>query len=386
MTTPSHRRCPCSYFLLAVSAACWLKLRRIYATLLPAASEHAAAELEDAPLLAALERQPPPVRSLPVRARSALGRLLLGPPPTRLESLFPLGRPALLLRTLSAIQFSTAVYVAIYVFWFCAFAVSEFAVAPLLIVVAILPALGISVVVVPRTLQLFVLSTHVEELRSMKLVQKTLLTQRTKRTVRAVRLLQALRMGSAEQAEAEGEEHAEAREHGAVNRVAEPEDDLRQLFATFDNDGNGVLDADELKALMRTLGHCMSSAQLDDMVHKVGARASLCVCPSLWRFVQLDQDGTGAVSYAEWARYMGALAATRRKGPMDEEEVAEVFRFFDKGNTGTIEVSEFAATFASLGHALSPDELHEFVREIDGDGGGVIDLEEFAHFLKQYSE
>jgi Ca2+-binding EF-hand superfamily protein len=49
-------------------------------------------------------------------------------------------------------------------------------------------------------------------------------------------------------------------------------------------------------------------------------------------------------------------------------------------------VEEFEQTFRELGHVLSREELHEFVRELDEDGSGTIELEEFANFLKKYSD
>ncbi|KAF6149599.1 hypothetical protein GIB67_011208 [Kingdonia uniflora] len=60
---------------------------------------------------------------------------------------------------------------------------------------------------------------------------------------------------------------------------------------------------------------------------------------------------------------------------IDEYEC--VFKKFDVNGDGKISWSELGAIMASLGHAAIEDDLKKMVSEVDGDGDGYIDLEEF---------
>lgn len=45
-------------------------------------------------------------------------------------------------------------------------------------------------------------------------------------------------------------------------------DGLRRIFRLFDNDGNGVIDRQEMELLNEVLDNCLSSEQLEEMFTK----------------------------------------------------------------------------------------------------------------------
>merc|ERR1712243_105415 len=55
----------------------------------------------------------------------------------------------------------------------------------------------------------------------------------------------------------------------------------------------------------------------------------------------------------------------------------DAFERIDKEGTGEIPTSELGSVMRMLGHQLKPDQLQECIGEVDGDGSGFVDFEEF---------
>ncbi|CAK9194677.1 unnamed protein product [Sphagnum troendelagicum] len=67
-------------------------------------------------------------------------------------------------------------------------------------------------------------------------------------------------------------------------------------------------------------------------------------------------------------------------------ELAEVFTYFDKNGVGKISAVELGLVLSSLGIEYTDKELELMVREVDVDGDGFIDLEEFINLNKLASQ
>lgn len=59
----------------------------------------------------------------------------------------------------------------------------------------------------------------------------------------------------------------------------------------------------------------------------------------------------------------------------------EIFKRYDADGSGTIEARELGQVMRDLGHEMSPEELDAMVSEIDEDGSGEIDFEEFMQAI-----
>merc|ERR1739838_52173 len=55
----------------------------------------------------------------------------------------------------------------------------------------------------------------------------------------------------------------------------------------------------------------------------------------------------------------------------------DAFVRIDKEGTGEIPTTELGAVMRMLGHQLKPDQLQECIEEVDGDGSGFVDFDEF---------
>ncbi|KAJ1749677.1 Golgi Transport [Coemansia sp. RSA 989] len=141
--------------------------------------------------------------------------------------------------------------------------------------------------------------------------------------------------------------------------------ELKEAFALFDKDNNGVITRNELSRLMRSLNHNPTEEELNDMINEV------------------DENGDGSIDFPEFVAMM-ARKPMSSEGP--EDEILEAFRVFDKNDDGVISAEELRQVMNSLGEKLTDAEIEEMIREADVDGDGQINYEEFAKMMTAKQE
>ena len=68
---------------------------------------------------------------------------------------------------------------------------------------------------------------------------------------------------------------------------------------------------------------------------------------------------------------------------MEPEKIAEgMFDLCDQDHTGFISIRDIQMTVKKCGIDMSPDDAFEVIKDIDEDGNGRLDKEEFAQMLK----
>ncbi|KAG0590187.1 hypothetical protein M758_1G077500 [Ceratodon purpureus] len=61
------------------------------------------------------------------------------------------------------------------------------------------------------------------------------------------------------------------------------------------------------------------------------------------------------------------------------KDLVEAFKMFDRNGDGKISSKELGTVLRSLGENLSEVELEQMIRDVDADGDGEIDLQEFIN-------
>lgn len=64
-------------------------------------------------------------------------------------------------------------------------------------------------------------------------------------------------------------------------------------------------------------------------------------------------------------------------------ELKQAFFLFDKNGDGTISESELASVLENLGQKPTEEEIKDMMREVDADGNGEIDFDEFVTMMSQ---
>ncbi|XP_053402128.1 calmodulin-A-like isoform X1 [Mercenaria mercenaria] len=136
--------------------------------------------------------------------------------------------------------------------------------------------------------------------------------------------------------------------------------ELREAFKLFDKDGDGSITADELGTVMRNLGQFPSTDELYMMLKEI------------------DIDGDGTFSFEEFVQVMANMGGLSEQSEEDEEkELRQAFTVFDKTGCGYICASDIRAILQCLGEDLTEEEIDEMIAEVDIDGDGRIDYDEF---------
>merc|ERR1712054_580036 len=81
---------------------------------------------------------------------------------------------------------------------------------------------------------------------------------------------------------------------------------------------------------------------------------------------------------------MSRRGAKKKAGQLSEEqldEIREAFSLFDSDASGAIDVRELKAAMRALGFEVKNEELKKMVSDIDGDGNGTIEFQEFLEMM-----
>lgn len=209
--------------------------------------------------------------------------------------------------------------------------------------------------------------------------------------------------------------------------------EARNVFDEFDKDKSGKISAQELGTAVRMLGLNPTMKELQNVIKKIDKNALIIEAKSA--FDKIDQDKNGEISVQELGtalRLLG-LSPTReevqtmmigidKKGdglikfdeflgflrrshrnldkessmPMDLSnicssknakalvvEAKSVFREFDKDKNGVICAQELGTALRMLGLNPTMKEVQNMINEIDQNGDGMIDFDEFLAFLKR---
>lgn len=145
--------------------------------------------------------------------------------------------------------------------------------------------------------------------------------------------------------------------------------ELREAFRLFDKDGDGSISTEELGTVMRNLGQFPSMDELNQMLKEI------------------DIDGDGTFSFEEFVQVMANVGGISEGGDEnEEEELREAFKLFDKNKRGYITPSDLRAVLQCMGEELSEEEIDDMIAEVDIDGDGKIDFEEFIACMRSDEE
>ncbi|CAF3335565.1 unnamed protein product [Rotaria socialis] len=64
-----------------------------------------------------------------------------------------------------------------------------------------------------------------------------------------------------------------------------------------------------------------------------------------------------------------------------ENKLKEAFSLFDRLGGGVISIQDLAFVIRSIGYQTTPSELESMIREVDRDGDGLIDFDEFKQMM-----
>ncbi|XP_019810072.2 calcium-binding protein 4 [Bos indicus] len=144
-------------------------------------------------------------------------------------------------------------------------------------------------------------------------------------------------------------------------------DELQAAFEEFDTDHDGYIGYRDLGECMRTLGYMPTEMELIEVSQHVKMRMG------------------GRVDFEEFVEMMGPKLREETAHMLGLRELRIAFREFDRDRDGRITVAELReAAPALLGEPLVGPELDEMLQEVDLNGDGTVDFNEFVMMLSRH--
>ncbi|KAB1725474.1 hypothetical protein FNE60_30090 [Klebsiella pneumoniae] len=137
---------------------------------------------------------------------------------------------------------------------------------------------------------------------------------------------------------------------------------LRKAFDAFDREKKGSINTDMVGTILQLLGVHVTEKMLKEIIDEV------------------DEDGSGELEFSEFVQ-LSAKFLIEEDAEETQKELREAFRLYDKEGNGYITTQTLREILRELDDKLTEDELDEIIDEIDEDGSGTIDFDEFMEMM-----
>ena len=131
-------------------------------------------------------------------------------------------------------------------------------------------------------------------------------------------------------------------------------------FQKADKDHDGLISYQQLMDLMKKCGCKVSEAELQDYVNDVN----------------INENGE-----IDCESFLDIIAKYQEENDT-EEELNEVFKIFDKNNTGYITPNNVLSIFKKIDESIKEEEILQMFKECDLDQDGYFNYKEFCRMIK----
>jgi len=133
----------------------------------------------------------------------------------------------------------------------------------------------------------------------------------------------------------------------------------RDAFNSLDIKKNSRIKVVEIETCLKKLGHNIKP----DWLEKIEST--------------IDTEGTGYIQFEEFCE----IIRKKMKADEDERELREMFRILDKEKRGEVNTNELRWILKQLGDDLTENDIDDMIADVDTDGSGWVDYEEFSKLM-----
>jgi len=137
---------------------------------------------------------------------------------------------------------------------------------------------------------------------------------------------------------------------------------LKNAFDTFDVEKKGSIGTVMIGTILGMLGISLDEKMLADIISEV------------------DEDGSGELEFDEFITLASRFMVEEDAEAM-QQELKEAFRLYDKEGNGYISTSVLKEILKELDDKITNEELDMMIAEIDSDGSGTVDFDEFMEVM-----
>ncbi|KAG6743215.1 calcium-binding protein CML24-like [Populus alba x Populus x berolinensis] len=140
-------------------------------------------------------------------------------------------------------------------------------------------------------------------------------------------------------------------------------DDIRKIFNKFDKNGDGKISCSEVVDNLKELGTKISPAEVQSIMQ------------------EFDKDGDGYIDLDEFVDFIQNGGIDDGGTGDDSKELRDAFDLYDKNKNGLISADELHSVMKMLGLKCSLSDCRKMIREVDQDGDGNVNFEEFKKMM-----
>ena len=146
--------------------------------------------------------------------------------------------------------------------------------------------------------------------------------------------------------------------------------EYKDVFVLFDVDGNGKIDIEEFKDVMRAFGYI--DVPDEEVLHML-------------EFV--DADGSGEIDFDEFVQLMERTAGSnenqnKMNGMNKSRDWQIAFDIFDTDRDGILSAEDLASSLRSFGRQISRQEAQDMIDSVGRSTRGYLTLKDFIWKLE----
>ncbi|XP_067009145.1 troponin C, isoallergen Bla g 6.0101 [Anabrus simplex] len=137
---------------------------------------------------------------------------------------------------------------------------------------------------------------------------------------------------------------------------------LKKAFEAFDREKKGSISTAMVGTILRMLEHPVDDEILAEII------------------LEVDADGSGELEFEEFCELASRFLVEEDSEAM-LAELKEAFRLYDKEGNGYITTSVLREILKELDDKITNEDLDMMIEEIDSDGSGTVDFDEFMEVM-----
>ncbi|XP_047480434.1 troponin C-like [Penaeus chinensis] len=137
---------------------------------------------------------------------------------------------------------------------------------------------------------------------------------------------------------------------------------LRKAFDSFDTEKAGSIGIETVSTILRMMGVKISEKNLQEVI------------------AETDEDGSGMLEFEEFVELAAKFLIEEDEESL-KAELKEAFRIYDKEGNGYITTDTLKEILKELDSRLTNEELEGIIEEVDEDGSGTLDFDEFMEMM-----